>query len=79
MSEVRVDPLAPDDSDQGSVILPCSDVGEAAMSFMEMVDSDDESADNIDVMEYCKFRFFAVFRIIFCSSLSNFLLSAALE
>ena len=40
LSEVPVDPLTPEDSD----------VDEAAMSCIEMEDSDDESDDDIDVM-----------------------------
>ena len=40
LSEVPVDPFTPDDSD----------VEEAAMSCMEIVESDDKSDDNIDVM-----------------------------
>ena len=40
MSEVPVDPFIPDDFD----------VDEAAMPYMEIVDSDDESDKDIDVM-----------------------------
>ena len=41
LSEVPVDPFTPDNVH----------VDEAAMSCMEIVDSDDESDDDIDVME----------------------------
>ena len=47
LSEVSIDPFTPDHSDFEKAVMPC----------MEIVDSDDESDDDIDVMGYCKFHF----------------------
>ena len=47
---VSVDPITPD----------ISNVEEAAMPCMEIVDSDDESDDDIDVMGKCRFHFLFV-------------------
>ena len=47
MSEVSVDPFTPDDSDLEEVVMPC----------MEIVDSDDESDDDIDIMKNVNFTF----------------------
>ena len=47
MSEVSVDPFTPDDSDLEEVVMPC----------MEIVDSDDESNDDIDLWDNVTFTF----------------------
>ena len=50
MIKVPVDPFTPDESY----------VEEAAMPCMEIVDSDDESDDDIDIMGWWKFHFLLV-------------------
>ena len=47
LSEISIDPFTPDHSDFEEAVMPC----------MEIVDSDDESDDDIDVMENVNFTF----------------------